>query len=72
MDDGERLTILEMEYAIVAARLNAIEATLALTDKRVESITKTMVTVDMFNERQDRLERKINVIVRHLGIGDDA
>lgn len=58
MSDHERLTILEMEYALVSARLNAIDAQLTLIGKRLEQQ----------EGRFDTIDRKLDVIIRHLGL----
>lgn len=70
--ESERLTILEMEYALVAARLNTIDAELALVKGAVDRLeTKVDVLgtkVDRLDETSVRLERMLTTVVRHLGL----
>jgi len=69
-DTPDRLTILEMEYQIVAARLHAIDAQLVLLTKQTGDLT---VKLDAVAARLDRFadstDRKLDTIIDHLGLG---
>jgi archaellum component FlaC len=72
----DRLTILEMEYAIVAARLNTIDAELALIKAEVGQIKTDVSTIKTDVRRIDdttvRLERMLLTVIRHLGLEPPA
>lgn len=54
--ESERLTILEMEYQIVAARLNTIDAELAVIKGHVATIAKST----------EGTERAVKALLRHF------
>jgi len=59
--DAERLVILEMEYRLVAARLDVIDNQLGTIKTRVENIDK----------RTEGTERGVLALMRHFNIGGD-
>ena len=70
--DDERLTILEMEYALVAARLNTIDAEIALVKAATDRLETKVDQIGTETARTDgtavRLERMLTTVVRHLGL----
>ena len=62
MSDAQRLTILEMEYQIVAARLDVI-------DREVAAIK---ATTDRIDQRTAGTERAVQALLRHFNLGDQA
>lgn len=68
---NQRLTILEMEYALVAARLNSIDATLTIVNQRIGGLEIRMDALEKrVDERADSTDRKLDAIIRHLGMDD--
>lgn len=59
--DHERLTILEMEYRIVAARLDVIDNQLGRMNQKLDSIDK----------RTEGTERAVRALLRHFNIDDE-
>lgn len=82
MSDSDRLTIVEMEYRIVAGRLSVIEAEMAKMNVRLDSIDHKLDSIDdrfssidaVLADHGTRLggvERGVNALLRHFKIGDD-
>lgn len=59
--DHERLTILEMEYRIVAARLDVIDSQLGRINQKLDSI----------DQRTGGTERAVRALLRHFNVDDD-
>lgn len=79
MTDNERLTILEMEYRIVAGRLNVIEAELGRINGRLDQLGDTMndmaddisnlrTTAHGIDARTAGTERAVTALLRHFKI----
>ena len=59
----ERLTILEMEYAVVNSRLALIDQRLALIGARTEELTVTLAGVATEVRRLDSIERMLREVI---------
>lgn len=80
--DNERLTILEMEYRIVAGRLGVIEAELAKMNQRLDgydqrfdqiddSLSDIAANVSDLGLRTQGTERAVRALLRHFNVDDD-
>lgn len=70
----ERLTIVEMEYAVVNTRLALIDQRLALIGARTEELTVAVAgvagDVRRVDAKVDSIERMLREVVRHLGLDE--
>lgn len=69
-DVPDRLTILEMEYALVSARLGTIDARLTLVEQRLTRMDATVATKAQVADLSDRFDAFAAEVRRALGLSE--